>query len=163
MTIVALLESLKRFCKKTVKTLDLPTSIQKGDTEQEHRAPEVFKMRLPDSSAAKKVAPYILIQFVNGIDQQQSADHAQSSAVVRFIFCVYDKNVEEGAMMLLNVMETVRIKLLKETVIDDLFKLDREAGLESLVYPENTAPYYAGELVGTFQLPPIEREVNLYG
>ena len=163
MTIVALLDALKHFCIDKTKHLEFPTSVQKNDTQREFRAPDVYKMRLPDSESAKKVAPYILIQFVHGMDQQQHGKQSLSSALIRFIFCVYDKHEEEGAMMLLNLMETVRIALLKNVVVGKMFKLDTDAGLESLVYAENTAPYYAGELVGTFQLPSIEREVDLYG
>lgn len=164
MTIVALLDALKHFCIDKTKYLEFPTSVQKNDIQREFRAPDVYKMRLPDSSAAKKVAPYILIQFVSGIDQQLHGKQSSSSAVIRFIFCVYDENEQEGAMMLLNLMEAVRIALLKEVVVGKCFRLDTDAGLESVVYMgEQTAPYYAGELVGTFQLPPIEREVNVYG
>lgn len=163
MTRSKLLQDLKLFCEKATADYELPTSLQKGDTDLEVRAPEVYKMRLPNSRDAKKVAPYILIQFVSGVDKQPNGKNSDSTALVRFIFCVYDGNEQEGAMMLLNVMDTVRIQLLKQVVIGKQFKLDTDAGLESLVYPDDTAPYYAGEMVGTFILPPIEREVLLNG
>lgn len=39
--------------------------------------------------------------------------------------------------------------------------LDLEAGLETIVYPDDTAPYFVGEMISTWMLPPVEREVNL--
>ncbi len=163
MTRNTLLKALCEFCQARTSDLQLPTSIQKGDTEQEVRAPEVYRMRLPDSSAAKKVAPYILLQFVSGVDKQPHGNAAESTALVRFIFCVYSADEQEGAEMLLNVMDAVRIGLLKQGIIGKQFKLDYDAGLESLVYADDTAPYYAGEMVATFLAPPVEREVNLHG
>lgn len=119
-------------------------------------------MRLPrsDATAAKKYAPYILLQLVTGKDEQPEGERSRASCLIRFIFCVYGEDEQEGALSLLNVMEAVRIELLKRTVIGGRFLLNRQAGLESFVYPDDTAPFYAGEMVGTFYLPPIEREVN---
>ena len=63
MTRLGLLYGLKKFCESKTETLKLPTAVQKGDEEETERAPEVHIMRLPTSSAAKKYAPYILLQF----------------------------------------------------------------------------------------------------
>lgn len=158
---IGLLESLKKFCEEKTASIYLPMSLQKGDQETAERAPEVYKMRLPSSSSAKKYAPYILIQFVNGMDKQPHGMNSDSTSLVRFIFCVYNDNEEQGAIMLLNLMETIRIALMKVVVIDQRYKLDTDSGLESLAYLDDTAPYFAGELVGTFIEAPIEREVNL--
>ena len=163
MTVNELIEDLKVFCEDATKHLKLPTSLQKGDTEIIERAPEVFKMRLPNSREAKKVAPYILIQPRNGIYKQNTGKPADASADVHFTFVVYNKDEQEGAIMLLNVMDAVRIKLLRQVVIGQQFKLDLDVGLEFLVFPEDTAPYYGGAITTTFIMPPIEREVNLHG
>ncbi len=165
MTRSKLLHELKLFCADAVKDMTLPTAVQKGDKTCKEREPDIYKMRLPDSREAKKLAPYIIIQFLNSVDKQEHGKRAESLAVIRFIFCVYDNDEQEGAMMLLNVMDAVRIKLLKEVVIGGQFKLDTNEGLESLVYPvspdfPDTAPYFGGEMVGNFILPPVEREVN---
>ena len=63
-----------------------------------------------------------------------------------------------GAGTLLNLMERLRIALLEQRSIGKQFRLDLEAGLESLVYPEDTAPYYAGEMISVWKLPVIERK-----
>lgn len=162
MTKEQLLDDLKSFLVGVTKHYELPEALQKGDTEQKFRAPEIYKMRLPNSNDAKKKAPYIIVQYVTGKDYHRQLQQSQSTAIVRLIFCVYNKDEEEGALSLLNVMETVRLELMKQVLIGKCFKLDTDAGVESLVYPEDTAPYYAGEMMFTVFVPPTEREV-FYG
>ena len=162
MTKEQLLDDLKSFLVKSTKHYELPEAIQKGDTEQKFRAPEIYKMRLPDSNDAKKKAPYIIAQYVTGKDFHKQLQQSQSTAIVRLIFCVYNKDEQEGALSLLNVMETVRMDLMKQVLIGKCFKLDTDAGVESFAYPEDTAPYYAGEMIFDVIVPPTEREVN-YG
>lgn len=163
MTINECLEHLKVYCKEKTKHFQMPETVQKGDVAQNFRAPEVYKMRLSNSSAAKKLAPYIIVQYVNSMDKQPHGKNSDSTAFFRFIFCVFCDDEQKGMAMLLNVMDAVRIGLLKDVVIADRIKLDTDAGLEMLPYNDDTAPYYAGELVGTFILPPIEREAPLNG
>lgn len=160
LTKVVLLEQLKLVTEAATVDLIMPTPMQKGDTEQQYRAAEVHLARLPDSRSAQKVTPYILHQIITSKDAQLPGDLANAQAVVRSIFGVYNDNEEDGGLMLLNLMERVRIQLLKQTVIGNQFELDLEAGLEALVYPDDTAPYYVGEMVSTWKLPPIKREVT---
>ena len=143
MTKVVLLKQLKEFTEERVKDLLLPVAQQKEDEEPpKDRPAEVYRTRLPDSRAAKKKAPYILHQVITGK-----------------VFCVYHKDEQEGGLALLNLMERLRIAMLEEGIVGKQFVLDREAGLESLVYPDNTAPYYAGEMISVWKLPIIERKV----
>lgn len=162
MTRVALIEALKNLVETAVKDMKLPVSVQKGDTETEVRVPDVYRMRLPDSSAAKKLAPYVIIQLA---DSRQYIESGQPkprfTATVRFICCVYSKDESLGAISLLNLMDRIQIHLMKQLNIGKCFMLDLNEPFESLVYPDDTAPYYAGEMVGTFQLPPIQQEVDL--
>ena len=65
MTSVVLLEQLKAFTEKIMADMILPVAMQQGDTEQAYRAPEVYLMRLPDSRAAKKKAPYIIHRVID--------------------------------------------------------------------------------------------------
>lgn len=80
--------------------------------------------------------------------------------MVRSIFAVYNDDEQEGGLMLLNLMERLRIRLLREVVIGRRFQLDLEAGLETFIYPDDTAPYYAGEMTTTWRVPGVEREVR---
>lgn len=161
MTKVVLLDVLADFTKQSTKDLIMPTKMQKGDTEQKFRAADIHKMRLPDSSNATKKAPYIIHQVITGKDTQRPQNRPSAETVIRSIFCVYNDNEEEGGLMLLNLMERVRIDLLRSDIIGNQFKIDREAGLETLIYPDDTAPYYAGEMISTWKLPAVEREVIL--
>lgn len=161
MTKVILLEQLRDFTSAVTADLIMPVCMQSGDTEQKHRAADVFLMRLPDSKSAKKKAPYVLHQIITGADKQAPGDRDTSVVTVRSIFCVYNENEQDGGLMLLNLMERLRIGLLKKVVIGNQFTLDKETGLEALVYPDDTAPYYAGEMISTWKLPAVEREVVL--
>lgn len=160
MTRLDLLEALSVFTRRVTADIIMPTKVQKKGEEQLFRAADVHKMRLPDSSAAQKKAPYIIHQIITGRDKQTSGERADASATVRSIFCVYNENEEEGGLMLLGLMERLRISMLKEVVIAERYKLDLEAGLEILIYPDDTAPYYAGEMSSTWEHPAIKREVQ---
>lgn len=160
MTRIDLLQCFRTLTVEETRNIIMPTQIQKGDVEQERRAAEVHLMRLPDSSAAKKKSPYILHQLITGKDSQATGAEASASAVIRSIFSVYNSDEEEGALMLVNLMERLRIRLLKKEVLDGRYQLDLQAGLEILVYPDDTAPFYAGEMVSTWKLPAIKREVD---
>jgi len=159
MTRIVLLEQLKTLTQDETADIIMPVRMQKDDAKQEYRAADVYLMRLTVSSAAQKKAPYIIHQLITGKDEQPLGKNVSSLAVVRSIFCVYNDDEEEGCLMLLNLMESFRISLLKRVVIGNQFVLDLEAGLESLIYPDDTAPYYAGEMVSTWKLPAVQREV----
>lgn len=152
---VMLLEELKKFSEEKLRDLIMPTRMQKGDTSQNYRPADIHLMRLPDSTSAQKKAPYIIHQLIQGKDIQGKSD-----ATIRSICAVYSDNEEEGGLMLLNLMERLRVSLLRQVVIGDQFQLDLDAGLEIIAYPEDTAPYFAGEMISTWKIPIIEREVQ---
>ena len=155
MTKVVLLNALKEASIEATKDLILPVAQQKDDKELPQPQPvAVYCMRLPDGKAAKKKAPYIIHQFITGKDIKNT-----STAMIRTIFCVYHPDEQEGGLALLNLMERLRIALLEQGIIGKQFRLDTDAGLEQLVYPEDTAPYYAGEMISVWKLPAIERKV----
>ena len=157
---IGLLESLKEFTLQATSNLIMPTHFQRRDEERICRAADVYLMRLPDSKSAMKKAPYILHQLITGKDQQTPGTRTDSSVQIRSIFCVYNENEQEGGLMLLNLMERVRIPLLRQLVIDKRYKLLLDPAMEALIYPEDSAPYFAGEMVSTWKIPAIEREVK---
>ena len=60
-------------------------------------------------------------------------------------------------------MERLRIALMKSCVVGQ-FEIDLQEGIETLIYPADTAPYFAGEMVTTWHMPSVRREVReLYG
>lgn len=125
------------------------------------RPPNVYQMRLPRFRDATRKAPYILHQVLTGKDIQTAGRPLDSSALVRTVFCVYHENEEEGALSLLNLMESLRIALLERPVLPGPFALDLKAGLETLAYPDDgdprTAPYYLGEMMSTWRVEPVRR------
>jgi len=163
MTRADLLHCLCDFLEKATKDLIMPVALQKqdvvdGQPVQKYSAAKIYPMRLPNGSDLTKITPYILVRVIHGDDTQKSGEDVESTAVVRMTFTVYNKDEPEGELMLLNLMERVRIALLKAVVIGDLYTLDLSDGLSCDVYDGIKAPYYAGEMVTTWQLPPIERE-----
>ena len=122
MTAIELLFQLKLFTEDAVSELLLPVRMQKDDDEPPPPRPaDVYLMRLPDSKAATKKAPYIIHQVITGSDSQQEGERERGIAAVRTIFCVYSEDEQAGGMLLLNLMERLRIALLRQVVIGDQF------------------------------------------
>lgn len=167
-----LLEALKAFIQEAIRDLLLPNRAQSKEDEELFleepdkgiRVPDVYLMRLPDSKEAKKKAPYVLVQLITTGDVQDEKQFDDSYAIVRFICCVYDKDEQRGALNLLNLAGRIRIALLKQCTVgeNNAFVLDKTEKLEFMAYPDDTAPYYAGEMIGLWHLPPIKREVHLW-
>lgn len=157
---VDLLERLKEVTQDAIKDLILPVRIQHEGEDQSYRSADVYLMRLPDSKSATKKAPYIIHQLITGRDVQKEGQRVTSTVQVRSIFCVYSDDEQEGGLMLLGLMERLRIKLLKQVVIGERYQLDLTQAAEVLIYPDDTAPYFAGEMVTTWKIPSIEREVR---
>ena len=156
---VMLLEELKAVTEEAIKDLIMPVRVQSAEERQQYRAAEVYLMRLPDGTSAKKKAPYIIHQAITSRDVQPAGERERGVAVVRSIFAVYSGDEQEGGLMLLNLMERLRIRLLRKVVIGRRYQLDLEAGLETFIYPDDTAPYFAGEMTTTWRVPGVEREV----
>lgn len=158
MSKVILLQGLKAFTQDVTRELVFPVAMQKEDTlPPEPRAAEVYCARLPDSKAAKKKAPYILHQFLNGKIVQPEGQLPNDTATVRSIFCVYNPNEQEGGLALLSLMDQLYLSLLERPIVGAQFVLDLKAGVESMVYPEDSAPYYAGEMITIWRMPPVRR------
>lgn len=153
MTGVILLDVLKEFTERAISELIMPVQLQKGDTEQVYRCADVYKMRLPDSTSAQKKAPYIIHQVITGKHKTQD-----NKVNIRSIFCVFCDDEQEGSLMLLNLVERLEIELLKKVIIGGQFELDRDEGVEFLIYPDNTAPFYAGEMSTVWKLRTIKDE-----
>ena len=149
MTRILLLEQLKAFTLEATKNIILPVQMQEEET------------RLPDGKVYMRDAPYILHQVVTCKDvHQPGRPWPDSSAVVRSVFCVYHPDEQEGGLALLNLMERMRIALMQQVVIGKQFTLDLQEGLESLIYPENSAPFYAGEMISQWKLKSVERKLT---
>lgn len=172
MNCVVLLEQLKAFTEEVMKDMLLPVAMQKGDTEQEERAPAVYLMRLPDSKSAQKKAPYIIHRIIPLSTEQQPGSEERTVVSVRSIFCCYNPDEQEGELALLNMMERFRVELLKKRKIGGIgsdgkmryqFALDLSPGhnLESLPYDEWSGQYYAGEMITYWKLPTVQQTEDI--
>jgi len=171
-TKVGLLYALKEFTELATGDMTLPVKRQSRDErEPQWQTAAVYLARLPDMASYQKKSPFILHQAVTGQDEIGNANRGagreirrelQSTCVVRSVFCVYHPDEQEGGLALLNLMEELRTALLLyPTMLDKVFELDMNEGINQMLYPETgergTAPYYLGEMVTTWKLPPIKR------
>lgn len=161
MTPDVLLNALKQFIEENTRDLILPVRVRGNGNgaEQKERAAEIYKMRLPDVESETKRIPYILLQYLQGIDEQKTGESPESTCKVRIVLAAYDENGETGALNLLNLMTRVRVALLKQGMINEQFCL--LPPLENLIYPDSPPPYYLGEIMTNWTMPTIHREVNM--
>lgn len=159
LTKVSLLEALREKTQAITAELLLPSRPQKSGEEKADTHVTVYIGRLPDMKQSAKKAPYILHQIVNSAHRQEPGELLQSKAIVRSICCVYCDDEQEGTLTLINLMERIRIAILRNPLIgDNQFECDFHEGLEDLVYPDDTYPYYMGEIISTWSLPAVKRE-----
>ena len=159
MTSVMLLEALKKRSEAAIAELIMPVKPTKEEPDPASRAPDVYRARLPDGKASNKYAPYILHTVINSSYNKQQGEITPLGLVnVRTLFCVYCEDEQEGGLMLLNCMERIRIDLMVNPILEKQFKLDTEGGIEQLVYPDDTRPFYLGEMMSVWKMPPIKRE-----
>lgn len=160
MTPIVLLDELKKFIEENTKDIMLQVKTKREETKEE-RAVEVYKMNLPSKEAEVQQVPYIVLQYITGKDDQQEGQPQEAEARVRIVFGTYSEKEKNGSDDILNLITRVRIALLKAGVIGNQFILKKP--LEYIVYPDNTPPYYFGEMMTIWAMPTIEREVQFYG
>ena len=156
---VNLLNALKVRMEEDTKDLIMPVRLQKGDSEPEERAAEVYSGRLPDMKSTTKKAPYILNAVLTSTFRQRPGEEPEGFSSVRTVYCVYSDDETKGALMLLTLMERIRISLQKDPILAGQYELNLEdEGMMDIVYPDDTAPYYMGEMITEWKMPPVERE-----
>lgn len=158
MTSVILLDALKERSEAATAELLMPVKPTKEEPEQVLRAPAVYRARLPDEKASNKYAPYILHTIVNTSYRQEPGNLPEGLVNARTLFCVYSPDEQEGGLLLLNCMERIRVDLMQNPILAKQFKLDYEGGIEQLVYPDDTAPFFLGEMMSVWKMPMVRRE-----
>ena len=161
MDTVDFLEALKAFTEDQTRNIIMPTQHQKGEAETQYRAATVYMQSLPNGKTATKYVPYVLHKKVTGTDIIGHARRNRSLITVRSIFCVYSEDEMEGALMLLNLMERMRIAFMKYPLLDHRYRLytgDEDGQIESVIYQEDMQPYYAGEMVTVWEIPSVQEE-----
>ena len=164
MTPIVLLDQLKLFVEACTGDIMLATRPEKGGTlkgKQGTRAAGVYKMRLPErdvSEATEKRIPYIILQVLTGQDGHEPGEPEDSICRVRIIVATYSEDGGEGANDVLNLVTRIRVALLKAGEVGEQFLL--RPPLEYIIYPEDTNPYFFGELMSIWEMPTVRREVN---
>ncbi len=154
-----LLDALKVRQEQLTANMILPVKPQKG-VETVDRAPEVFTGRLPDRASETTKAPYIVNMILNSTFRQLPGEQPEGFTTVRSVVCVYHEQHDEGAKWVLNILEAIRISFQKDPILDDRYELDMEQGIQDLCYPDDTAPFFMGEMITVWKLPPVKREVR---
>ncbi|MBE6012087.1 MAG: hypothetical protein E7234_05970 [Lachnospiraceae bacterium] len=158
MTPLILITGLKNFIEDVIKDILLPVRVDRNSGENKQRMAKVYEMHLPDEDSETSQIPYVIIQFLKSTDNQKQGDNTEGSCMIRIIAATYSEDRQEGHMNILNLLTRIRISLLKERIIGKQFLL--EGPLELIVYPDDTRPYYLGEIMVNFAMPTIEMEVQ---
>ena len=140
------------------RAADPPAPIYKGM--------EVHPFCLPSFKEADKKAPYIIVQPTSGTDVQTPGTPAKTTIGIRFVIAVYnpDDNEQEGARVLQELIDFLRIDLERKVVIPDIkqnaatYVLDLASGIYWEIYHENTRPFTCGWMEMTFNLQSVVRE-----
>lgn len=162
MTPIILLERLAEFVEENISDIKLQVRVTNTKPgEEKERAAEVHKMRLKKKEDKTQRIPYVLLQLLKLEDDKQPSQPVGATAQVRIVVATFSEDGEQGAYDVLNVLLRIRERLLAIGVIGQQFEVQKP--LEAVVYPDNTEPYYFGEMIANFSIPTIEREVNFNG
>ena len=155
------LDELKDFMEDVFADTLLPTKIQNIRETASYRPPDIYSMRLPDSKSATKKVPYIINRIVTSQSIGKPGEPRDRTCVVDSIFAVYSEDEMEGSRMLLQLFDRLEFNLIQAGGVGNTFELIRSEPIDILIYPEDTAPYYMGEMITTWRLPPIEQEMPI--
>ena len=161
MTPLDLLDEMKVYVEWEIKDLVLPTRVDRKSGKTPERPAEVHTMALPNKKAETERIPYVLLQFLTSKDQQEPGEMPESSCKIRIVCATYSEDKAEGSLCLLNLLTRIRLAFLRDGSIQDRYLL--KMPLEMIIYPDNTAPYYLGEIMSEWTLPPIKTECGLAG
>lgn len=161
-TPIDLLNVLAEFATEHTSNLLLQKRPESRKEEQEvFIPPSVYKMDLPKKEDEERRIPYILIQILTGKDEQKPGELPDSTCSVRFVVAVYSDDMGEGKLNVLNVLTRLRMGLLQRKALGGAFLLSDS--IEWVVDPMPPVPYFFGEMIMTFEMPPIYPMGITYG
>ena len=155
MTIINLLEALKITIKEATKDLMLEVKVKKGE-ESKRKSPSVYIGQLP--SETTQYVPYILIKALTGQDTQTTGQEEESECKTRIIAVTYSEEADKGYIDVVNIIDRLRLKFLKERTVGDQFIV--KMPLDYIVYEDDLGPYTIGEMIVNWDMPTIKREVK---
>ena len=145
---------------------DAPQIVKGQEPEAIYKGMEVHPFCLPSFLEAEKKAPYIIVQPTSGMDVQTPEQPVKTTIGIRFVIAIYNPgdNEQEGARVLQELIDFLRIELTRKVVIPDMkqkapsYVLDLASGIYWEIYHENTRPYSCGWMEMTFGLQSVVRE-----
>ncbi len=155
MTPIELGNALTVLCKETTSDLLLPVR-KKPSEPPEERSPSVYLMDVPKKDDDTNAIPYIIVQILTGKHEQKPVNEPENRVSIRIVAAVYSEDMGEGKLNVLNIITRLYYKLLKREVIADHFVLAES--IEWVVDPRPVPPYYFGEMLMTFEIPPVYSE-----
>lgn len=158
MTPIMLIEQLEKFVKEKTADIKLQVRVRPGGKENKTRSANVYKMNLPTKDDQTQKVPYVLLQILNGKDDKVTGEPEQSDCAVRIVVVTYSEDAGQGAYDVLNVILRIRSELEKAGIIGQQFVL--KMPLEYIVYPDNTPPYFIGEMMTNWSIPTVQRELG---
>jgi hypothetical protein len=159
MTANDFLDAMKAFTERVTGDVILPCYMERDDVEPCYRPPSVYKQRVPDMADFEKKVPYIMHQVITTSTAQKPGERTKSKLVLRSVFCIYHPQAEEGSLTLLTLAERFRVAILKERIVDGRYEINlADSQLELLMYPEESDPFFAGEVITEWSMPGVERE-----
>lgn len=152
MTPQNLINSLKEFVENSIKDIILPVNDQDGEGLKP-RAAKVHALSLPDKDSTLGAVPYVLLQLLKGKDEGEDF-----TCDIRMVICVYNPNEVDGNWQRLSLVTRIKTDLEKTVLIGKKYLL--QMPVEYLLYDSDTAPYFVAEIMTTFSLPPVHREIK---
>lgn len=140
MTITMLIMAIQKFLQKELA----------DDTQP---VPPVLLGYLLPNTSVNPVSPVIMIRPAEG-----EGDSGQGKIQIKLQFGTSSED-DTGLIILLNLMERVRILLLRQRVLEQKFSLD--ASWTWKLDEEHPSEVWRGELTTTWALPQIRQEVVL--
>lgn len=155
MTPLDLMQSLKAYCEEKTEDMILVARVPENGTEAGERPPRVFIGNLPDKEAEKKEAPYILLKLLTTKDEDEA-----SICMVRIIVVTFSEDKQENYIQCLNVITRIKTKLLEDVIIEKRYSCRKP--IETIMYDDELEVYQIGEIMTTWEMPQVQRNVNQY-
>ena len=118
-----LLDCLKEFIEEDLKDCTLPVKQDGWEDQPNERPIEVHEMTMPEPDEDHERIPYILLQLLNGKDERGNDGQMHSIVNVRIVITIYDRDMREGRMNLLYIVQRLRRDLQHKGVIGNCFTL----------------------------------------
>lgn len=156
-TLERLMDALKDVIETDLKEYLLPVKQEGWSDQLLERPMEVWEMVMPEPDEGHERIPYILLQLLNGKDERKDDGRTECVVNVRIVITVYDREGVDGRLRVMRIIQRIRDILWKAGTIGKIFELQE---LEFLIYPDETEWYHLGEMVTTWKVPEIQRDLS---